>query len=197
MIVPRALFLVSISTIVTAIIPYTQKNSHVTTPSFSRRRWLSTSGFAGVILPGVANAEQTISPNAIRTTKGGVKYAVVKDGKCPTADPTGLAGSCDPKTGSLCIIDFTGFLPDGSVFDSTERKGGKPLAFRLGEKQVIIGIEQVVSQMRTGEEVQAKIPSELAYGTKGVCTADGECLIPPNTDLKYFIRLKRVAAAAG
>ena len=33
----------------------------------------------------------------------------------------------------------------GEVFDSTEKKGGKPLAFRLGDKQVIVGIEQVVS----------------------------------------------------
>ena len=100
-------------------------------------------------------------------------------------------------TGSFCIIDYTGFLPSGEVFDSTEKKGGKPLAFRLGDKQVIVGIEQVVSQMKPGEEVQALVPAELAYGEKGVCTEGGECLIKPNTNLKYFIRLNRVAQAAG
>ena len=58
-------------------------------------------------------------------------------------------------------------------------------------------MEQLVSQMTTGEEVQALVPSALAFGEKGVCTDDKECLVPPNTDLKYFVRLIRVAAAAG
>ena len=62
---------------------------------------------------------------------------------------------------------------------------------------MIAGLEQVVAQMRPGEEVQALVPAALAYGEKGVCTEDGECLIKPNTNLKYFIRLNRVAAAAG
>ena len=51
--------------------------------------------------------------------------------------------------------------------------------------------------MKPGEEVQALVPAELAYGEKGVCTEGGECLIKPNTNLKYFIRLNRVAQAAG
>jgi FKBP-type peptidyl-prolyl cis-trans isomerase len=144
-----------------------------------------------------AVADQVVSASAIQKTKGGVKYVIVKEGKCPNADPTGLAGSCVPTTGSFCIIDYTGFLPSGEVFDSTEKKGGKPLAFRLGDKQVIVGIEQVVSQMKPGEEVQALVPAELAYGEKGVCTEGGECLIKPNMNLKYFIRLNRVAQAAG
>ena len=41
------------------------------------------------------------------------------------------------------------------------------------------------------------MPAELAYGEKGVCTEGGECLIKPNMNLKYFIRLNRVAQAAG
>ena len=111
-------------------------------------------------------------------------------------DPLGLAGSCLPQQGSFAIIDYTGFLPDGRVFDTTEKKGGKPLAFKLGEKQVITGIEAVVARMRPGEEVQALIPADMAYGDKGVCTDDG-CLIKPGTNLKYFIRLNRIAASAG
>lgn len=144
-----------------------------------------------------ANAVQTIDSSAIKTTLGGVKYFISKEGACPNADPTGLAGSCVPKQGSFCVIDYTGFLPNGTVFDTTERKGGRPLAFKLGERQVIVGLEQVVSQMKPGEEVEALVPSELAYGAKGVCTEGGECLIPPNTNLKYFVRLLRTAPAAG
>ncbi|KAJ1449387.1 hypothetical protein M885DRAFT_489544, partial [Pelagophyceae sp. CCMP2097] len=143
-----------------------------------------------------AFADVVVDKSAIRQTKGGVKYVVVKEGACPVADPTGLAGSCYTKEGSFCVIDYTAFLPDGKIFDSTESKGRKPLAFKLGEKQVIVGLEQVVSQMQAGEEVQALIPMGLAYGAKGVCTDDG-CLIPPNTELKYFVRLIRTAASAG
>ncbi|KAJ8601369.1 hypothetical protein CTAYLR_005021 [Chrysophaeum taylorii] len=154
-------------------------------------------GAASAAVAQAAHATQTIDAVDVKTTLGGVKYVITKEGSCPTADPTGLAGSCFPQDGSFCIIDYTGFLPNGKVFDTTERKGGKPLAFRLGEKQVIVGIEQVVSQMKPGEEVQALMPASLAYGDKGVCTDDGECLIPPKTNLKYFIRLIRTAPAAG
>ena len=64
----------------------------------------------------------------------------------------------------------------------------------LGQRQVIPGLEEVVGQMLPGEEVQALIPAKLAYGEKGVCTDKGECLIKPGTDLKYFIKLRRVAS---
>ena len=67
----------------------------------------------------------------------------------------------------------------------------------MGEKQVIPGIEEVVKYMKPGAEVQALFPSSLAYGSKGVCTENGECLVPPNTDLKYYIKLVRVTSAAG
>lgn len=46
-------------------------------------------------------------------------------------------------------------------------------------------------------QVQAFIPAKLAYGSKGVCVEDGECLVPPDTPLKYYIKLIRVTAAAG
>ena len=60
-----------------------------------------------------------------------------------------------------------------------------------------VGLEQLVSQMTVGEEVQALVPAALGFGAKGICTDNNECLVPPNTDLKYFVRLIRVAAAAG
>ena len=147
--------------------------------------------------PRPALADVKVDPSSVRTTKGGAKYVIVKEGSCPLIDPSGALGSCYPRPESYITIDYTGFLPNGQVFDSTEKKGGKPLSFRLGERQVVPGIEQVVAQMKPGEEVQALLPASLAYGDKGVCTDDGECLIKPGTNLKYFIRLNRVAAAAG
>ena len=58
-----------------------------------------------------AVADQVVSASAIQKTKGGVKYVIVKEGKCPNADPTGLAGSCVPTSGSfLCVNQI--FNPD-------------------------------------------------------------------------------------
>jgi FKBP-type peptidyl-prolyl cis-trans isomerase len=149
------------------------------------------------LAPRPAHADTKVDPSAVQTTKNGAKYVITKEGKCPLIDPSGALGSCYPKQESYITIDYTGFLPTGETFDSTEKKGGKPLSFRLGDKQIIPGIEEVVAKMKPGEEVQAFVPAALAYGDKGVCTDGGECLIKPGTNLKYFIRLVRVAAAAG
>ena len=92
------------------------------------------------LAPRPALADVKIDPNSVRTTKGGAKYVVVKEGACPLIDPSGALGSCYPAPESYITIDYTGFLPNGQVFDSTEKKGGKPLSFRLGERQVVPGI---------------------------------------------------------
>ena len=140
---------------------------------------------------------KVVDASAIEVTDGGAKFVTVKEGQCPASDFTGVLGSCRPSPGKFIIIDYTAFLPNGQVFDTTEKKGGKPLAFQLGSRQVIPGIEEVVQYMKPGQEVQALIPAKLAYGSKGVCPAEGECLIPPDTNLKYFIKLIRVTSAAG
>ena len=92
------------------------------------------------LAPRPALADVKVDPNSVRTTKGGAKYVIVKEGSCPLIDPSGALGSCYPRPESYITIDYTGFLPNGQVFDSTEKKGGKPLSFRLGERQVVPGI---------------------------------------------------------
>ena len=79
----------------------------------SRRSWalgVGTAMAAGSIAvsPQSASAAATIDPSGVRQTKGGAKCVVVKEGGCPKADFTGMLGSCEPRTGSICIIDYTG-----------------------------------------------------------------------------------------
>lgn len=114
-------------------------------------------------------------------TDQGIPYVVLKKGD-------GLY----PNPGDFVVINYIGFLPDGRVFDETHEK--KSLSFRMGQKQVIPGLESVIELLSAGSEATINIPAKYAYGSKGVCTEKGECLIPPNTDLKYFVRLKRVGA---
>ena len=99
-----------------------------------------------------------------------------------------------PNAGDYVVISYTGFLSDGTVFDTTDIKGKKPLGFKMGAKQIIPGLESVVEQLQNGAEATCSIPAKYAYGSKGVCLKDGnkECLIPPNENLKYFIKVKTV-----
>ncbi len=45
-------------------------------------------------------------------------------------------------------------LPDGTIFDGQHAKGKKPLAFKIGAKQVIPGLEEALASMKPGGERQ-------------------------------------------
>jgi len=47
-----------------------------------------------------------------------------------------------PTTGHIVVCHYTGFLPDGTQFDSS-RERGKPFRFKLGSEQVIPGLDKV------------------------------------------------------
>ena len=80
-------------------------------------------------------------------------------------------------------IHYTGFLADGTQFDSTKSRG-KPLVFRLGAEQVIAGLDQGVSKISLGSRAKLTIPSELAYGEHGF-----PGLIPPSSKLIFDVTL--------
>ena len=91
-------------------------------------------------------------------------------------------------------IEYTGYLTNGQIFDATHAEGKRnALMFELGGNAVISGINDVVQELGVGEKVQAIIPSDLAFGDKGICLDSGECLIPPKSTLVYDISLKRKA----
>lgn len=119
----------------------------------------------------------------VQETDLGIQYLVSKKGSGPYPNP-----------GDFVVINYTGLLSDGTVFDTTEGKGKKPLAFRMGEKQVIPGLESVIEMLQAGAEATCTIPAKYAYGDKGVCIKEGECLIPPKEKLRYAIKVKTVGA---
>jgi FKBP-type peptidyl-prolyl cis-trans isomerase 2 len=55
----------------------------------------------------------------------------------------------------------------------------KALVFELGGNAVIEGINEMVRKMEVGQKVQAIIPPTLAFGDKGICIENGECLGHP------------------
>lgn len=96
--------------------------------------------------------------------------------------------------GDFVAIDYTGYLANGQIFDATHAEGKQnALLFNLGSGSVIPGLDDMVARMVVGQKVQAIIPASLAYGEKGVCLDDGECLIKPGSTLVYDILLKRAS----
>lgn len=65
-----------------------------------------------------------------------------------------------PKKGQTVTIHYTGYLPDGSQFDSS-RDRGKPFKFKLGAEQVIKGLDEGVSQVSRGRGAHPSAPLRL------------------------------------
>lgn len=92
-----------------------------------------------------------------------------------------------PKVGDTVQVQYTGWLTDGTRFDSSLDRG-QPLSFTVGTGQVIKGWDEAVLDMRVGEKRQLRIPSVLGYGATG---AGG--MIPPNAILVFDVELVSIA----
>lgn len=50
-----------------------------------------------------------------------------------------------------------------------------------------------VSPWQAGAEVQMVVPASMAFGDKGICIENGDCLVKPGMEVRYDLQLKRVA----
>jgi FKBP-type peptidyl-prolyl cis-trans isomerase len=96
-----------------------------------------------------------------------------------------LGAGEEAKIGSEVSVHYTGTLTDGTVFD-TSKKRGRPYTFTIGEGRVIKGWDQGVPGMKVGGKRRLTVPAELAYGPR----AKGK--IPANSQLTFTIELLEV-----
>jgi peptidylprolyl isomerase len=68
------------------------------------------------------------------------------------------------RPGDRVRVHYTGRLPDGTVFDSSE--GREPLEFTLGRGQIIDGFERAVLGREPGSFVIENVPARLAFGER-------------------------------
>ncbi len=88
--------------------------------------------------------------------------------------------------GALITTHYTGTLLDGTVFDSSHRKG-KPFQCVIGTGRVIKGWDIGIMGMCVGGKRKLSVPAHLAYGERQI----GEH-ITPNSDLYFEIELLEV-----
>jgi cyclophilin family peptidyl-prolyl cis-trans isomerase len=131
----------------------------------------------------------SIKPKATKTNSG-LEYVITEKG-------TGKK----PTTGAQLYINYSGFLEDGTLFDSSveevnkafgkfdaaraEAKGYQPIPFQAGRKDGMIpGFIEGIEQLSFGDKAVLFIPAHLAYGATG---AGG--VIPPNANIIFEIQL--------
>lgn len=87
--------------------------------------------------------------------------------------------------GATVVVNYTGTLKDGSVFDSSIGKA--PFDFMLGGGNVIKGWDEGVKGMKVGGIRKLVIPSELGYGKTSPSPK-----IPPDSTLLFTVTLLEV-----
>jgi len=87
--------------------------------------------------------------------------------------------------GMIAEVDYTGWLKDGTKFDSSLDPGRVPYTFLMGNGEVIAGWEDGMVGMYVGGSRKLVIPAERAYGAQG--SSGG--VIPPGAIVVFEVTL--------
>lgn len=127
-------------------------------------------------LEGITNPEKT------EKVEGNIDQ---KEGQ-ETVSPTSQNMERQATNGDVLVMNYTGRLTDGTVFDSNvEPKFNHvtPFEFTLGAGQVIQGWDEGLVGMKVGEKKTLTIPPEKAYGNRAIGS------IPANSTLIFEVEL--------
>jgi len=121
------------------------------------------------------------------TTATGLKYIVTK--------PSALR---KPLAGDTVLVNYTGSLVNGQVFDTSDEKAAQaagvaqpgrpyqPIEVVLGQGRVIPGWEEGLALLHEGSKAKFIVPSKLGYGEQG------QGPIPPYSTLIFDLEIVKV-----
>lgn len=142
----------------------------------------SATSTGGAVIPPAASApatDLTAVDKSIEVALPGDRSATLRYADVKIGDGS-IAGA-----GSVVMVQYTGWLTDGTKFDSS-LDSGRPYQFRIGDEPpgVIEGWDKGIRGMRVGGKRKLVIPAELAYGARGFPP-----VIPPNATLVFDVEL--------
>lgn len=105
------------------------------------------------------------------TLPSGVRYATISEGEGEALQGVGVV-----------TANYTGWLVDGKMFDTTDKPNGQPLVYPL--QQLIPGWREGFQGVKPGGKRKIIIPGHMAYGKAG-----RPGLIPPNAMLIFDVEL--------
>ena len=137
---------------------------------FTKLQEEETKNFADVKKSGEEFLARNAERAEVNTTASGLQYEILTEGN-----------GAKPNAEDVVRVHYHGTLTDGTVFDSSVKRG-QPAEF--GVNQVIQGWVEALQLMPVGSKWKLFIPSDLAYGQRGAGN-----IIKPHSALVFEVEL--------
>jgi peptidylprolyl isomerase len=118
----------------------------------------------------------TFAPQGLTKTPSGLEYIDLAPG---AGDPI--------KPGDMVAVQYSGWLTDGTLFDSSVSRGATPFTLTVGAGSVIKGWDEGLVGTHVGTRRLLIIPSDLGYGARGAGAK-----IPGNATLVFEVLVQKV-----
>jgi FKBP-type peptidyl-prolyl cis-trans isomerase FklB len=134
---------------------------------------MRTAKAAANLEAGMAFLAENAQREGVVVCESGLQYEILQAGSGPKPGPT-----------NAVTCHYHGTLPDGTVFDSSVRRG-QPATFPLN--RVIAGWTEALQLMPLGSKWRLFLPPHLAYGEQQVSAEIG-----PNSTLVFEVELLKI-----